>query len=1369
MKPEPSETDFRYGAFLSYRTSDLSLARWLHRRIERYRVPKGLVGQPGIYGPIPPKVGPVFRDRDDARTAEDIETIIAQELSKSKHLVVLCSPSASDPESWVSREIELFRARRPDGVIHAVIADGEPPACFPTPLRSIGSEGKVNAPLAADLRSLRKGGMDGRDRAVIKLIAGLIGAQFDELWRRERRRHFRNLFVYSVSAMLAAVLITGVFKYVNDISDSRRLAAHAVNLIDGQYDLALLLASEAYKTAQTEEAEDALFSAVLARPYVRKLLSDLSPQVTVSGDGSVLAAGNSHGGTSLYDRKTAKLKRTFPGGTDGRVRAVRLSNDGSRLAVLAEGGNLDQQMLSVFRTADGALIERQNAGFAGFEESAFDFDSSNALGTAFGTSALPAGVAPLAFTGDGSRVAFVDKEMYVVVVDVNSKAVIKRFGDPRSEDTRPGALAFSENGAVLTIATPDSVEVWSTTDAETSPRFVSDKIDPQDIVVTDSPPLVVALTQKGVIKGYDLTSGKLVLNFRAHDDQGLSYGVSGPGARLAWNATRNTLVSSTRDGRIAAWLLPRLLNCVSTTNCEPIARFSRVRGGHLTSLALSGDGTAIFSAGYEGGIEEYSLTENEDMFLLVPDLGDAEYVTVAQATGNIAVVRRGEIDIRNRAGTLRTLPLPAGCRERRPTGLAISADSRWVLIAQEERACIVDSLAPSTPARILLPPSREYRLAGDFIFSESSRWLAGRYRGKDRDRSYGDDVGTVVWDLSRSGTQAHTLPQLGAVGFVGAETLVSETQGAQIIRTDLGSGLPLESSGKPLSAEAGDWSYSVQAQTLYTSGNPGILIKTDLRAARSGLLFDPTNRPAGEYLRPAVSGNGKLVAVGNGDGVITVWTSEGRRIGSSLSDGHKSSIRELAFVFGDTALLVKWGDGKMQVLNMAPNDWTALAESRAGRHLTTEERSLYTETMLRFEPRHRERDRAPETASSEKSKFDDCFVAHPEADLVSDDQMFVPLACSQTMRDIASRVSAHPVEDDSIDAQVCRQYAKAIDENPILLSGMQDEWAMRALARRDIRMRDAMVLIALSGTGSRIESLRGLQKNELTLDETKVLQWATRFLMKEGRDTGDLGEGGKDVRLTHRDLLAWPRCAAADSTLLNTSLPSLAGWPRLRQHVFPTDDPSGAFYQFAITKPPGAEYASAAEIWLVQKKFDAARRAIAEALQVAPNDGSSLNMAGLIELRAGRCEVALPYFAKSRLAGRMDGWPQYNSAQCLETLGRVAEAQAAYAAATAEDIQPRNQEEHAQFLYGYARFLVRNVPEDRAAMKKAEGYATEAVRITQEENGDYIDTLAAIKFVMEDSITAARLESQAIELSRTNNGDTADFELRLKKYLLAQH
>ena len=52
----------RFAAFISYSHRDMDCARWLHKAIETYRVPRALVGTQGDFGAVPPRLRPVFRD-----------------------------------------------------------------------------------------------------------------------------------------------------------------------------------------------------------------------------------------------------------------------------------------------------------------------------------------------------------------------------------------------------------------------------------------------------------------------------------------------------------------------------------------------------------------------------------------------------------------------------------------------------------------------------------------------------------------------------------------------------------------------------------------------------------------------------------------------------------------------------------------------------------------------------------------------------------------------------------------------------------------------------------------------------------------------------------------------------------------------------------------------------------------------------------------------------------------------------------------------------------------------------------------------------------------------------------------------------------
>lgn len=223
----------RYRAFISYTRADEAWARWLMRRLETWRVPKRLVGTESTYGPIGPRLGAFFRDRDELTAAGDLGASIRAALAEADALVVICSPAAARSR-WVAAEVEAFRASgRGDRVLCFVVA-GEPGggapdcACFPRALLTPDADGRTIEPLAADAR--REG--DGRERAFLKLVAGLLGIGYDALARREMQRRTRRLTVIAVASLagMAIALVLAAAAYVAR-NDAQRRQAQAEDLL----------------------------------------------------------------------------------------------------------------------------------------------------------------------------------------------------------------------------------------------------------------------------------------------------------------------------------------------------------------------------------------------------------------------------------------------------------------------------------------------------------------------------------------------------------------------------------------------------------------------------------------------------------------------------------------------------------------------------------------------------------------------------------------------------------------------------------------------------------------------------------------------------------------------------------------------------------------------------------------------------------------------------------------------------------------------------------------------------------------------------------------------------------------------------------
>ena len=81
---------YSYKAMVSYSHTDQKWARWLHRALESYRVPKHLVGTDSSAGTVPARLTPVFRDRDELAVSSDLSDRIREALIASEYLIVIC-------------------------------------------------------------------------------------------------------------------------------------------------------------------------------------------------------------------------------------------------------------------------------------------------------------------------------------------------------------------------------------------------------------------------------------------------------------------------------------------------------------------------------------------------------------------------------------------------------------------------------------------------------------------------------------------------------------------------------------------------------------------------------------------------------------------------------------------------------------------------------------------------------------------------------------------------------------------------------------------------------------------------------------------------------------------------------------------------------------------------------------------------------------------------------------------------------------------------------------------------------------------------------------------------------------------------------
>ena len=238
----------KYRGFVSYSHSDSTTVARLHRWLESYLLPGRLRTSDGSQ-----RLSPIFRDRDELPTSDDLGTQLTTALEASDRLLVFCSP-ASKRSRWVNEEVACFvRAGRRNHVI-PILIDGdathpvEPSAaeaeCLPS---ALGESPAVGAPFethrCVDMRS----GRSGQRWERLQIVSAMTGIGIDELHREDMRRGIhRTAGLLAVATCTTAILAFMGFWAIRAAATARQEAATA--------DTARAQAVAASERAKTEAA-----------------------------------------------------------------------------------------------------------------------------------------------------------------------------------------------------------------------------------------------------------------------------------------------------------------------------------------------------------------------------------------------------------------------------------------------------------------------------------------------------------------------------------------------------------------------------------------------------------------------------------------------------------------------------------------------------------------------------------------------------------------------------------------------------------------------------------------------------------------------------------------------------------------------------------------------------------------------------------------------------------------------------------------------------------------------------------------------------------------------------------------------------------
>jgi len=207
----------RNDAFICYSKSDEKAAILLANSLRKRRIPRDIASARVKFQTEFEKEAPLQIFLSDGET--DFATL-RHDLDRSSALVIVCSPqSARDPGiDRIIREFSLLG--RADRIFAFILADPagrkRPPGApswldqvLPARLKyRVLPDGELDQsttldPLAADASPHT----DGWDAAVLKILAGILGVGFDDLYRREERRRVKRVrLAMAGSLVLAAIL-----------------------------------------------------------------------------------------------------------------------------------------------------------------------------------------------------------------------------------------------------------------------------------------------------------------------------------------------------------------------------------------------------------------------------------------------------------------------------------------------------------------------------------------------------------------------------------------------------------------------------------------------------------------------------------------------------------------------------------------------------------------------------------------------------------------------------------------------------------------------------------------------------------------------------------------------------------------------------------------------------------------------------------------------------------------------------------------------------------------------------------------------------------------------------------------------------------
>ena len=230
--------EFKYFAFISYKSDDLSEAWSLKKKLDNYKLPTILCKQ---YKKERKPTHEAFLDKTNIQPG-DLTDELRENLDNSHYLIVVCSPRSAKSE-YVTAEIEHFTRSGRENEMFLFIIESDPanieasfnPAIKNAEKRWSERDGEKREILGVNIKEKDVdkmffiyrwpvvGAWLQRERAYMQLISRLLNLEFEQLWSYQKIRLVERIIAWIVGLIIVFGAISYTAYINKDVDITTRL------------------------------------------------------------------------------------------------------------------------------------------------------------------------------------------------------------------------------------------------------------------------------------------------------------------------------------------------------------------------------------------------------------------------------------------------------------------------------------------------------------------------------------------------------------------------------------------------------------------------------------------------------------------------------------------------------------------------------------------------------------------------------------------------------------------------------------------------------------------------------------------------------------------------------------------------------------------------------------------------------------------------------------------------------------------------------------------------------------------------------------------------------------------------------------------